>query len=112
MERPNSITDDGRSQTGVRAMMRSNDDRLSFELTPDKERLLIHGDASGLRRLAKLLNELADATDRGEVPEGRLRTDNWGEYALSAETQEPYGECVNHVMIYGWADREGSKFNW
>ena len=28
-----------------------------------------------------------------------------------AETQEPYGECVNNVMIYGWTDRAGSKFD-
>ena len=47
---------------------------------------------------------------RGELPEGRLRTDNWGGYGLTAETQEPYGECVNNVLIYGWTDRSGSKF--
>ena len=54
-------------------------------------------------------SELADAADRGELPEGRLRTDNWGGYGLTADTQEPYGECVNNVMIYGWSDR--SRFH-
>lgn len=95
-------------------MMWSNDDLLSFELSPDREQLYIHGDAAGLRRLAKVLNELADATDRGELPEECLRTDNWGGYGLSAETQEPYGECVNLVSIYGWSGMAGSKFhrNW
>ena len=67
----------------------------------------------GYRRsdVDRLLNEIADAADRGELPEGRLRTDNWGGYGLTAETQEPYGECVNNVMIYGWTDRSGSKFD-
>jgi len=91
-------------------MIWTNDDLLTFELGPDKEQLYIHGDAAGLRRLAKLLNELADRADRGELPEGQLRTDNWGGYGLTAETQEPYSECVNNVMIYGWTDRAGSKF--
>jgi hypothetical protein len=94
--------------------MWSNDDLLTFELGPDREQLYIHGDAVGLRRLAKLLNELADAADRAGFTEGRLRTDNWGGYGLSAEAQEPYGECVNNVMIYGWSDHGGQKFqrNW
>ena len=90
-------------------MMWSNDDLLTFELGPDKEQLYIHGDPSGLRRLARLLNEVADAADRGEEPEGLLRTDNWGGYGLTADTQDPYGECVNNVRIFGWADRDGSK---
>jgi hypothetical protein len=111
MAKPLCPVDDGRLQQGGFAMMWSNDDLLTFELGPDKEQLYIHGDASGLRRLAKLLNELADAADRGELPEGRLRTDNWGGYGLTGETQEPYGECVNNVMIYGWTDRAGSKFS-
>lgn len=92
-------------------MLWSNDDLLTFELGPDKEHLFIHGDAAGLRRLANLLNELADSADRGELPRERLRTDNWGGYGLSADAQEPYGECLNNVMIYGWSDREGQKFH-
>lgn len=92
-------------------MMWPHDDLLTFELGPDKERLFIHGDPTGLRRLANLLNELADAADRGELPHERLRTDNWGGYGLSAEAQEHYSECLNCVMIYGWSDREGPKFH-
>jgi hypothetical protein len=92
-------------------MIWSNDDLLTFELGLDKEHLFIHGDASGLRRLAKLLNEVADATDRGELPHEYLQTDNWGGYGLSAEAQDSCSECLNSVMIYGWTDREGSKFH-
>jgi hypothetical protein len=92
-------------------MIWPNDDLLTFELAPDKEQLFIHGDPTGLRRLANLLNELADAADRGELsPYQRLRTDNWGGYGLSAEAQEHYSECLNRVTIYGWSDREGAKF--
>lgn len=93
-------------------MIWSNDDLLTFELGPDKEHLFIHGDANGLRRLAKLLNEVADATDRGELPNKQLQTDNWGGYGLSAEAQDPCGECLNYVLIHGWSDREGAKFNY
>lgn len=90
-------------------MMWPNDDLLTFELGPEKEQLFIHGDAGGLRRLASLLNELADAADRGELPHERLRTDSWGGYGLSAEPQEDYSECLNRVTICGWSDRDGVK---
>jgi hypothetical protein len=91
-------------------MLWSGDDLLTFELTPDREQLHIHGDSAGLRRLARLLVELADATDRGELPKGSLRTDNWGGYGLTVETEDPFGECVKQVIISGWSDREDSKF--
>lgn len=91
-------------------MLWSGDDLLTFELTPDREQLHIHGDPAGLRRLARLLVELADAADRGELPRRCLRTDNWGGYGLSAETEDPYGDYVKQVIINGWSDQEGSKF--
>lgn len=90
-------------------MMWPNDDLLTFEIGPDREQLYIHGDTAGLRRLAKLLNELADAADRGGFSHEHLRTDNWGGYGLSAEAQDQLSECLNRVIIYGWSDREGPK---
>jgi hypothetical protein len=84
-------------------------DLLTFELGPEKDQVFIHGDPAGLRRLAALLNKLADQADRGEYPHDHLMTEAWGGHGLSGEAQEKNAECLNHVKIYGWSDNRGAK---
>ena len=38
-------------------------DLLTFELDNDKDQLFIHGDLTGLRRLAYILNHMADLAE-------------------------------------------------
>lgn len=84
-------------------------DLLTFELDSDKDQLFIHGDPSGLRRLGKLLEHLADQAEQGDFPHGHYFTEEWGGEDLSSVPQEEGHECLNHVKIYGWPDARGSK---
>jgi hypothetical protein len=84
-------------------------DLLTFELDGDKDQLYIHGDASGLRRLAKLLEHLADQAEQGVFPHDHYFTEEWGGDGLSSEPQENGHECLNHVKIFAWPDMRGSK---
>ena len=85
-----------------------NDDLLTFELDPNNDQLFIHGDPSGLHRLAGILEKLAVAAEKNEFPHDHLFTKEWGGSELSSEPQEDDHRCLNHVKIYGWPDKRGS----
>jgi hypothetical protein len=84
-------------------------DLLTFELDSEKDQLYVHGDPAGLRRLGKLLEHLADQAEQGDFPHYHYFTQEWGGEGLSSEPQETGHECINHVKIYGWPDKMGSK---
>lgn len=86
-----------------------SDDLLTFELDHDKDQLFIHGDPSGLRRFARLLDRLADKADKGGFPHDHCFTQEWGGNDLSSVSQEDGHECLNHVKIFGWPDARGAK---
>lgn len=83
-------------------------DLLTFELDNDADQLFIHGDPAGLRRLARLLEHLAEQAEQDEYPHQHLFTKEWGGEELSSEPQEDGHICLNHVKIYGWPDNRGS----
>ena len=85
------------------------DDLLTFELDAEKEQLFIHGDATGLHRLAKILEHLANLANNGDFPHDHLFTEEWGGDGLSSEEQENDHLHLNHVKIYGWPNKEGAK---
>ncbi|MRD46704.1 Imm32 family immunity protein [Caenimonas koreensis] len=84
-------------------------DLLTFELGKDSDELFIHGDPSGLRRLSKLLDSLAEAADRGEFPHAHLFAAEWGGEELSSKEQEEGHRCLPHVKVFGWPDSSGAK---
>lgn len=85
-----------------------NKDLLAFELDQDKDQLFIHGDPGGLRRLANLLLKIADLAEKKEFPHEHLFTKRWGGEELSSKPQESGHECLNHVKIHGWPDKDGA----
>lgn len=83
-------------------------DLLTFELNKEKDELFIHGDPVGLRRLARILEHLADVAVGGDFPHDHLFSEGWGGDQLSSEAQEADHECLNHVKIYAWPDSRGA----
>ena len=83
-------------------------DLLTFELNKEKDELFIHGDPVGLRRLAKILEHLADIAAGRDFPHDHLFTKEWGGDQLSSEAQENDHECLNHVKVYAWPDGRGA----
>jgi len=81
---------------------------LVFELNKENDELFIHADPIGLRRLARLLDKLATAAERGDFPHEHLFTPEWGGDDLSPHTQENDHHCLNHVKVYGWPDSAGA----
>ncbi|MBF0137126.1 MAG: immunity protein 32 [Magnetococcales bacterium] len=84
------------------------DDLLVFELNKDGDQLFIHGDPTGLRRLAQLLECLAVKAENGDFPHDHLFSEEWGGSELSVITQEDGNKHLNHVKIYGWPNSNGS----
>lgn len=72
---------------------------LTFELADNGERLEVHGDQEGLRRLAQILTSLADE----ETPDhAHLMTENWGGSGLSNEIQGLNSALLHHVKVFVW----------
>ncbi|RLB51146.1 MAG: methylhydantoinase [Deltaproteobacteria bacterium] len=81
---------------------------LTFELEPDGEELLIHGDAAGLRLLAAELERLAQTAADGEADHAHLLTESWGGSELTEQRQGTNREIrlIHHVKAYGWPARQ------
>jgi len=79
-----------------------SDHLLTFELSKDKDELFVHGDAQGLRFLAKNLIQLADHADLGQYDHTHLMTEDWGGLELSNISQSQDSSLLNHVKLYGW----------
>ena len=75
------------------------DDLLTFELSPDGDTLDIHGDSSGLRRLAAILERLASGT---KADHEHLATREWAGDELSSESQG--GRILDKVTIHSWVE--------
>ncbi|CAK0764426.1 hypothetical protein CCP4SC76_4100002 [Gammaproteobacteria bacterium] len=85
------------------------DDLLVFELNKDNDELFLHGDPIGLRRLAKLVEHLADLAEKGDFPHEHLFTKEWGGGELSSLPQENNHVPLNHVKIYAWPNSNGAR---
>ena len=70
---------------------------LTFELSNGNE-IDIHGDASGLRRLAETLQRVLDSGEHEH-----LMTPSWGGTELSEEKQSDQSALVHKVTIHLWS---------
>jgi hypothetical protein len=78
------------------------DPLLTFELSKDRDELAIHGDAAGLRYLARVLSRLADHADAGRREHDHLMTEEWAGHELSSQLRDPKALLLNKVTIRGW----------
>lgn len=83
-------------------------DLLTFELSKHQDELFLHGDPIELRRLAAILETLADAAEKGEFPHEHLFSAGWGGSELGVIPQEQGHRCLHHVKIFGWPDARGA----
>lgn len=77
---------------------------VSFELSPAKDEVFIHGSAADLRALAASIDRLAHSLEKGTQDHVHLMTEEWGGRELSGELQAlaPGWTIINHVKIMGW----------
>jgi len=80
---------------------------LSFELSDNKDQLLIHGDEAGLRLLISTLDKLVNHTQDGHFDHDHLMTPAWGGWELSPENKG--GTVINHVKVYCWKGEQFQK---
>jgi hypothetical protein len=78
------------------------DPLLTFEFSKDRDELVIHGDAAGLRYLARVLSRLADHADSGRSEHDHLMTEEWAGRELSSQLRDPKALLLNKVTIRGW----------
>ncbi len=71
---------------------------VTFEYNSDEEKLEIHGSASALKELARLIHDLAE---RGSDHE-HLMTPSWGGAELAEDRQGKSNELVHHVKVFCW----------
>lgn len=83
------------------------DHLLTFELSKDRDELFIHGDAAGLRSLARVALRLAEHAEAGRREHDHLMTEEWAGHELSSVPQDPTGSLLNQVTIRGWPTRGG-----
>ena len=74
---------------------------LTFELDRNNEQIFIHGDAEGLRALAKVLSRLAEKAELGRTDHDHLMTEEWSGNELSSTAQGKETKLIHHVKIYG-----------
>ncbi|WP_434111824.1 Imm32 family immunity protein [Methylocaldum sp. GT1TLB] len=72
---------------------------LTFELADNGERLEVHGDREGLRRLAEILTSLADEK---RPDHAHLMTEDWGGSGLSNDIQGLNNTLLHHVKVFVW----------
>ncbi len=71
---------------------------LTFELS-DNECLEIHGDKTGLLKLAKICEELANSITSEH---SHLMTEEWGGSELTSEKQGLKNDLVNQLKLFKW----------
>ena len=81
---------------------------LTFELSKDRDELFIHGNAAGLRYLARVASRLAEHADGGRREHDHLMTEEWAGHELSSVAQDPAASLLNQVTIRGWPTRGGA----
>jgi hypothetical protein len=77
---------------------------VSFELSPERDEVFIHGTVADLRALAASIERLATSVERGAQDHVHLMTEAWGGSELSGELQTlaPGWTIISHVKIMGW----------
>lgn len=93
-----------RAAIGELIVRRQNmpDPLLTFELNKERDVLVIHGDAAGLRYLARVVSRLADHADSGRSEHDHLMTAEWAGHELSSRLRDPKALLLNKVTIRGW----------
>jgi hypothetical protein len=81
---------------------------LTFKLGKDRSELFIHGDAAGLRYLARLATRLAEHAEAGRREHDHLITEEWAGHELSSVPQDPAASLLNQVTIRGWPRPRGA----
>jgi hypothetical protein len=84
------------------------DHLLTFELSKDGDELFIHGDATGLRYLARVASRLAEHAEAGTREHDHLMTEEWAGHELSSVAQDPATSLINQVTIRGWPTKGGA----
>ncbi len=88
------------------------DHLLTFELEKDGDVLRIHGDAAGLRFLAKVLTKLGDCAANGKPEHEHLMTEEWAGHELSSVPKDPESRLLNQVNIHAWPEEEDRTGPW
>jgi hypothetical protein len=83
------------------------DHLLTFELSKDGDELCIHGDAAGLRYLARIVLRLADYAEGGRKDHNHLMTAAWAGHELSSVAKDSSAVLLNKVTIHGWPTQGG-----
>jgi hypothetical protein len=84
------------------------DHLLTFELSKGHDELFIHGDAAGLRKLARIALRLAEQAEAGKREHDHLMTEEWAGHELSSVRQDPTTLLINQVTIRGWPTQGGA----
>jgi len=79
---------------------------LTFELSKDRDELFIHGNAAGLRYLARVASRLAEHADGGRREHDHLMTEEWS--CATDDNSCPAASLLNQVTIRGWPTRGGA----
>lgn len=78
------------------------DPLLTFDLDKERDELVIHGDAAGLRSLVLVVSRLADRAASGRSEHDHLMTKEWCGLELSSRLRDPKALLLNKVTIRGW----------
>jgi hypothetical protein len=81
---------------------------LTFEVSKDRDELLVHADEAGLRFLARVATHLADTIATGKHDHTHPMTEDWGGRELSATRQGTGSELLHHVKVIGWPQEESA----
>jgi hypothetical protein len=84
------------------------DHLLTFELSKGRDELFIHGNAGGLRYLARVALRLAEQAEGGKSEHDHMMTEEWAGHELSSVRQDPTASLINQVTIRGWPTRGGA----
>jgi Immunity protein 32 len=75
--------------------------RLSFEISADRQELVVSGDVDGLRTLVRTIERRIQNTRDGEFDHDHLMTPAWGGHELTTEPWAGEGFSVaHHVKLY------------
>ena len=87
------------------------DHLLTFELLKDLKQIEIHGDAEGLRLLARILDRLADQSEAGGQDHDHLKSSEWAGWELTTDLQskDDSTQAIHHVKVLAWPNAKGQE---
>jgi len=77
-------------------------EHLVADTSPSGDEVFVHAAPGELRSLAKQLERLAAAAERGEYPHAHLFSAQWGGDDLSGQASTSSNRAVHHIKFFGW----------